>query len=144
MRPRFDATRVATLVAATGFVLLVAFQFSLAVGVPAGRAAWGGSSAHLSMGLRIASALAVPFYGILTWFALARGGIVRAPIPRALLRRGPSIIAALLTVGTVMNFASRSPWERWTWGPVVLLLAACWVVIARSPLPDEGAAAEAE
>jgi hypothetical protein len=37
-----------------------------------------------------------------------------------------------------MNFASRSPWERFLWGPVALILAALCLVVARSPLPSGG------
>jgi hypothetical protein len=31
-----------------------------------------------------------------------------------------------------MNFASSSPWERFLWGPLALLLAALCFVVARS------------
>ena len=34
--------------------------------------------------------------------------------------------------GALMNFASSSPWERFLWGPLALVLAGLCFVLARS------------
>jgi hypothetical protein len=38
---------------------------------------------------------------------------------------------AFFSVATVLNFASRSPIERWIWGPACLTLTVCCLTLAR-------------
>jgi hypothetical protein len=47
---------------------------------------------------------------------------------------------ALLVLGTLANFLSRSPWERFLLGPVTLVLAGLCLVVARA---DDGSVANA-
>jgi hypothetical protein len=51
-----SGSRRVGLVTAGGLAGVAAFEMALALGAPLGRAAWGGAHAHLSAGLRIASA----------------------------------------------------------------------------------------
>ena len=41
---------------------------------------------------------------------------------------------ALVAMGAVMNWASRSPWERYIMDPIVLVLAVSTFMAARAPL----------
>ena len=45
---------------------------------------------------------------------------------------GTWILVGVLLVGALMNFASSSPWERFLWGPLALVLAVLCFVLARS------------
>ena len=38
----------------------------------------------------------------------------------------------MLAVGALMNLASPSPWERFLWGPLALILAVLCLLVARS------------
>jgi hypothetical protein len=123
---------IAAIVAAVGFVAIAAFQVSLALGAPLGRAAWGGAHVRLPTGLRVGSAFAALFWATATVIVLARAGYEVAPIPFTLARWGTWVLVGLLPVGALMNFTSSSPWERFLWGPVALVLAVLCLIIARS------------
>ena len=128
------AVRTAAVVAAVGFVVLAAFQASLALGAPFGRAAWGGTRTHLPTGLRIASAVAVIVWLLAAAIVLGRAGTDLVSLPAGVLRWGTWILAGLLVVGALMNVASKSPWERYLWGPFAFVLAILCFIVARSPL----------
>jgi len=121
------------LLVATGFTAVVGFQVSLAAGAPWGAAAWGGAdSGHLSAELRVASSIAACFWLLAALTALSRGGITASPIPYWFSRRAMWALTALLAVGTVMNAASLSRWERFGWAPFVLVLTVLSLQLARS------------
>jgi hypothetical protein len=126
--------RPVAIAAATGFLVIAAFQASLALGAPLGRAAWGGTRTELPARLRVASAVAVVVWVIASVIVLGRGGIEVVPFPVGLLRWGTWFLVGLLFVGTLMNLASRSPWERFLWGPIAFVLGILCSVLARSPL----------
>ena len=54
-------------------------------------------------------------------------------LPAGLSRWGTWILVGVLIVGTVMNVASASAWERYGWGPFALVLAGLCLVVARMP-----------
>jgi hypothetical protein len=123
--------------AATGFVAIAVFQVALAAGAPLGRAAWGGTHPEqLPVGFRVGSAVAVGVWAFAALIVLARAGVVTAPLPPALLRWGTWSLVGLTLIGALMNLASPSPWERYMWAPVTLLLAGlCFHVARTSPAP---------
>ena len=110
---------------------IVVFQAALALGAPWGSAAWGGRNAGvLPRNLRIASGIvAVVIYPINIVLVLAAAGLIEADWLPADLTAVMWVLAALLTVGALANFASRSPRERF-WGPVALTIAVCCAIIA--------------
>ena len=120
--------------AAVGFLVIAAFQLALALGAPLGRAAWGGTHAHLPASLRIASAFAVGVWVLAALIVLGRGGFQVSPFPPAFLRWGTWALVGVSVVGALMNFASRSKWERFIWGPVALILAVLCFLVARQPV----------
>lgn len=124
-------SRTAALYAVIGFAILFLFQVLLAVGVPLGKAAFGGASAALSPQLRAASALSALLILGAIWTVLARSGRIAAG------RRARSIsrwliwgFAALFSLSAFANFTSSSPWERFGWGPFAVGLVACCVIVA--------------
>ena len=117
--------RVVGVVTAVGFVGIAAFQAAIAAGAPLGRAAWGGTHVRLPRRLRVASAVAVVFWIVAALVVLARAGFDASPVPFSASRWATWILVVLLPIGAVMNAASRSPWERFLWAPIALVL---WVL----------------
>jgi hypothetical protein len=111
--------------------VIVLFQAALALGAPWGAAAWGGQHPGvLPTRLRIASGVAaVLIYPTIIAVVLASAGLIGdgwLPVDGTVLMW---VLAGLLALGALANFASRSPRER-IWGPVALAVAICCAVIA--------------
>jgi hypothetical protein len=109
----------------------MAFQLALALGAPWGAAAWGGQNPGvLPTPMRIASAAAgLLVYPIVIAVVLAASGLIGdgwLPVDGTLAMW---VLAALLGLGAVMNFVSRSRPERF-WGPVALATALMCAFIA--------------
>jgi hypothetical protein len=116
------APRRTAAAAAAGFSVIAAFQASLALGAPLGEAAYGGASAgRLPPELRAASAVAMVVWLLAALTVLVRGRPGPVPAGRA-LRWGLRGFIVLLAAGTLMNAASSSPWERFLWAPLALVL----------------------
>ena len=122
--------RVVGVVAAVGFVGIAAFQAAIAAGAPLGRAAWGGTHVRLPQRLRVASAVAVAFWIVAALVVLARAGFDASPVPFSASRWATWILVVLLPIGAVMNAASRSPWERFLWAPIALVLGVLCLALA--------------
>ena len=110
---------------------ITVFQLALAFGAPWGAAAWGGQNPGvLPTRLRIASGVvALVVYPLVIALVLASAGVIDdgwLPVDGTLIMW---VLAGLLGVGAVMNFASRSRPER-SWGAVALTIALCCVIIA--------------
>lgn len=119
----------AAVIAAMLIGVLTVFQIALALGAPAGAAAWGGSyPGVLPTRLRVASAVVgVFFYPPLALLILDSGGVIDIGWDVSPLWLW--ILTGLFLLGTLANAASRSKVER-IWAPVSLVLAICCAVIA--------------
>lgn len=108
---------------------LAVFQVALALGAPAGAAAWGGTHPGvLPTRLRVASAVAgVVVYPLIGLLILDSGGVV--DIGWQVSQWWLWALAVLFLLGTLANAASRSKVER-LWAPVSLGIAVCCGVIA--------------
>ena len=115
----------------------MAFQLSLALGAPFGRAAMGGNhEGQLPSELRVVSVLAAPIWAFAAVVVLRRAGLRATPRASPLLRRGAWIVVGVLAFGALLNFASPSPWERFMWGPFSLILAGLCALVAPRRLGD--------
>ena len=134
-----ETVRIAAMAAAVGFLLIAAFQVALALGAPLGRAAWGGAyEGQLPMGLRIASGVAVAVWVLAALIVLGRAGFRVVRLPYGVLRWGTWVLVVLMFVGTLMQFASSSGWERFGWGPVALILGVLCLFVALRAEPVSG------
>jgi hypothetical protein len=124
--------RWVALVTASGLAIIAAFQLALAIGMPWGRAAYGGTSATLVPELRVASGVATVVWLLAALVVLGRAGYWGSARWSGFLPWATWVVAVLLLLGALVNFASSSPWERFGWGPLALLLAILCVVLARS------------
>lgn len=122
---------VAAIVAVLLLGVIVVFQAALALGAPLGYAAWGGRhQGVLPTRLRIASGVAaLVVYPLILLLVLGAAGLIDAswlPVDSSVVMW---VLAGLLSLGALANFASRSPRER-LWGPVALAIAICCAIIA--------------
>ncbi len=124
-RPRHAA------LAAGGFAGVAAFQLSLALGAPLGRAAYGGAHDRLPPAFRTASALATGFWLIAALVILRRGGYRVQVVPERAASGGAWTLVGVLGLATLMNLASSSRWERYGWAPYSLALGGLTLVVAR-------------
>lgn len=122
---------VAAIFAVVLLGVIVVFQLALALGAPLGYAAWGGQHPGvLPMRLRIASgAAALVIYPLIILAVLASAGLIDADWLPGDGTVVMWVLAGLLALGALANFASRSSRER-VWGPVALAIAACCAIIA--------------
>ena len=122
-------------VLAVGSLIVATFQAALTLGAPFGAAALGGANpGQLPDALRMVTALQTVVWLFAALLVLARAGFALLPLPEAVSRAGTWVLVGLLGVGTVMNFASPSPWERLGWGPFTLVMFILGIVLARSGL----------
>ena len=126
-------TRAATALAAALLVGLVLFQLALAVGVPWGRASYGGASAHLPTHLRVASVVAATVWTLALLVILRRAGHpVWSPLPLEWLPAAVWALVGLMVIACVANAATPSAIERAIWLPVSGALLASLVTIQLS------------
>ena len=121
----------AAIVAATLIGVVGVFQIALALGAPAGYAAWGGwHQGTLPTRLRVASGL-VGFIACpaLLVFVLATAMVIDANWVPGTGKVGMWILAGVFVLGSFANFASRSRRERY-WGFVSLAIATCCAIVA--------------
>ncbi|MCW8984598.1 MAG: hypothetical protein OQK55_04590 [Thermoanaerobaculales bacterium] len=124
--------QLAALTAAVVLALLIVFQCLLVLGLPFGRAAWGGSHRVLPAKHRWGSAAAVPILGAAAWAVLARARFL-APGPEVtIVRFSVWFFAGYVVLNTVGNPVSKSNVERNTMTPVSTLLVLCFVIVALS------------
>ena len=124
----------AAIAATVGFAGLAVFQLLLAAGAPFGEAAWGGTTeGQLSTGLRVGSALSLLVYAGAAALILRRAGFRVPWLSPSAARIGSWVLVALLTLGTLANLLSQSPWERFLLAPITLVLAALCLIAACTP-----------
>jgi hypothetical protein len=126
------SARTAAIVAAIGYLGIAGFQVALALGAPLGHAAWGGKHRVLPTGLRVASGVAAVIWIVGALIVLGRAGFDVSPFSDGVERWGTWLFVGLLAVGTLMNAASSSRWERSVWAPVSAILALVTSVVATS------------
>jgi hypothetical protein len=124
--------RVAGIVGVGLLATVEVFQIALALGAPLGKASWGGKHAGvLPVRLRIASGVAaILIYPLMAFLILAASSLVETNLTAGTRRTAMWVLTALLGLGALANFASRSRIER-IWGPVSLGVAICCGLIAR-------------
>jgi hypothetical protein len=117
-------------IATAGFLLLGVFQGSLALGAPLGKSPWGGGSSVLPVCVRVGSAVAALLCVLAAATVMQGSGLKNMGFSTGFVGGETRFLTAFFSVATVLNFASRSPKERWIWGPACLTLAVCCFTLA--------------
>ena len=104
---------------------LAVLQGLLAAGAPLGRFAWGGQHRVLPTGLRIGSVISIAAYVLFAVVLVAAARQVGGAVDVA-----ARVLTGYSTVGIGLNAISRSRPERLVMTPVVVVLAACCLVVA--------------
>jgi hypothetical protein len=115
-------------IATAGFLLLGAFQGSLASGRdPLGKAC------ELPVWFRIGSAVFAFLCVLAAATVMQRSGLKNMGFSAGFVEGETRFLTVFFFVAAVLNFASqqRSPIERWIWGPACLTLAVCCLTLAR-------------
>jgi hypothetical protein len=123
---------LASVLAASVLGLVIVFQFLLALALPLGRAAWGGTHRVLPRRLRSLSALSAIPLGLAAWIVLARTGIVASPWQPATVRAATWIAFSILVLNTAANLASKSRVERLLMTPTTFVCSVCLLIAALS------------
>src|ERR1700729_3599156 len=121
---------LASILAAFVLGLVCIFQILLALALPFGRAAWGGTYRVLPLRLRTASALSALPLGLAACIVLGRTGVVAIPWQPSAVRAGTWIAFSILTLNTIANFTSRSRIERALMTPAAFVCSVCLLVAA--------------
>ena len=109
--------------------VLALFQILLALGLPLGKAAWGGRYRILPPALRLGSLAAVGILATAGWILLARTGMVAPGAEPVAVRIVAWIFAAYFGLNVLMNLLSRSPIERAIMTPTSALLFASYLAV---------------
>jgi hypothetical protein len=126
---------LASILAALVLSFVAIFQILLAIGLPLGAAAWGGTHRVLPPHLRIASALSSALLGLFAWIVLARSGLVTIPWQSSVVRVGTWVVFSFLALNTVSNFVSKSRIERTVMTPAAFVCSVCLLVVSLSSYP---------
>jgi hypothetical protein len=128
-----DIRRVAALLYAVMAAGVVAFQIALAAGAPWGAYAMGGASpGQFPPALRIAALVQAALIVGMAAIVLSRAGLILAGWSRV-SRWLVWVVVAVTAVSLVLNLITPSAGEQALWAPVLLLLLASSVVVARGP-----------
>lgn len=113
---------------------LVAFQLALAVGLPWGRAAYGGQYELLPDGLRVASGIAALVWSAVALIVLRRASVISfSLLPQSWLVAAVWVVVGILVLAVVMNAITTSAIERAIWLPVSALMLIGTLVVALRP-----------
>jgi len=126
-----DAVRLGAVIVAIGLAVVALFQVAIALGAPVGRASWGGThDGVLPRNLRVASAIAAVVWTLAALVILGRADL--GPFSGGFTRWAAWVLVGVLALGSVMNAASKSGWERYGWAPFTFTLAVICALVAGS------------
>ena len=126
--------RTSAQVATVLFVLSMALQLLLAVGILPITMAWGGRQSVLTPSLRIASLAAAALVSFFMLVIRRRAGLMgELPIP-TFIKVLAWAITLFLAFNTLGNLASSSTGEKLLFGSITLLLTAACLVVSASRL----------
>ena len=121
---------IVAIIASVLFFLMSIFQVLLAIGLPYGRAAYGGKYETLPKNLRIMSLIAVGIFVFGIIIVLERAEIITILNNTLLTIIVVWIYAVYLTLNTLMNAVSKSQLEKRIMTPISLVIAVCCFILA--------------
>ena len=126
-----STARIAANIATAVFALAILLQLLLAVGILPISMAWGGVRTALTLQLRLTSLAAAVILGVFAHIIRRRAGFVGG-LPSRFIQILSWVITAFLAFNTRGNFASASAGEARLFGPIILALTLCCLLVSAS------------
>ena len=119
---------LAAMASAVLIAAVIAFQVSLAAGLPLGEATMGGGRAPTIEGVlppayRAMALGSAVVLALAAWFVLGRAGIVPIFVGGQALVWSAWAVAGFMALNTVTNLSGRHPLERWGMASITLVAA---------------------
>lgn len=125
-----DVTIIAAVIYSLVTLVVVAFQFALALGAPWGAYAMGGAfPGRFPPKVRLAAVAQAILLGLMAAVVLSRAGLVLPQWSQASVWL-TWVIVAFVAISVVLNTITPSAGERRLWLPVTLVLVASNLTVA--------------
>lgn len=121
---------ITAIIATILFAMMSIFQLLLALGLPLGKAAYGGKYEKLPTNLRIVSLIAIGIFVFATIIVLERAEIITIFNNTLLSAIAIWILTGYSTLNVLMNAVSKSKWEKRIMTPLSLIIAVCCFIVA--------------
>ena len=121
---------IAAVIAVVIFIGMSIFQLLLALGLPYGKAAYGGKHETLPKNLRIMSVIAIGIFVLASISVLIRSGILPIFTDSIFFVIVVWVFAFYSALNTLMNLASKSKTEKRIMTPLSLTITICCFTIA--------------
>jgi hypothetical protein len=132
----YSVARIAGIIAAVLFAVVIVLQILLAAGVLPISMAWGGQRPVLTTGLRLASVAAVVILVLFAYVICRRAGLFSNNPTTTAIKFLSWIVTAFLVLNTIGNLTSKSTGERMLFSPItILLVVSCSIVSVSKSRP---------
>jgi len=112
--------------------MIVIFQLSLALGAPLGHLSMGGKyPGKYPKKMRLIALINILVLGLVEGIMLIRSGLILDDLFK-ISQIAIWFVVAFFVLGSLMNLASPSKWERILWAPVNLVLLGLSLMVALS------------
>ena len=130
---QLDLVHLSANVATVLFMVFIGAQLLAAAGVLPVSMFWGGRKTELTPSLRLMGVVAAVLLSAFIYVIRYRAGLVGSmPLPTA-VRVGAWLVTGYMALNVLGNFASKSPVEKFLFGPLTILLTvSCLIVVASS------------
>lgn len=127
---QFDFVHLLANVATVLFVFFIGAQLLAVTGVLPVSMFWGGRKTELTPSLRIMGIVAAAMLSVFIYIIRYRAGLVGSiPLP-TVVSVAAWLVTGYMALNVLANFASKSPIERFLFGPLAILLTvSCLVVV---------------
>lgn len=127
--------QVSTMIATVLFAIVMIYQLLIALGVIPISMAWGGRYTELTLGLRIASMVAIILLGLFAYIIRSRAGLTGAGEITLLIKILSWGVTAYMAFNTLGNFTSKNASEKMIFTPITAILTIVCFIVSISKVP---------
>ncbi|MGN7492146.1 hypothetical protein ACTHPF_13430 [Paenibacillus sp. SAF-054] len=121
---------ISSIIFLVSILVVVLFQFALALGTPWGAYAMGGKfPGRFPRSMRFACLIQIAILILVASIVMSKSGVWLAD-RSSFADIGIWFVVAFSAVATLLNLITRSVWERRIWAPVSILMLVTSVIIA--------------
>lgn len=123
---------ISSIIFLVSILVVVLFQFALALGAPWGAYAMGGKfPGRFPRSMRFACLIQIAILILVASIVMSKSGLWLAD-KSSFADIGIWFVVAFSAIATLLNLITRSVWERRIWAPVSILMLVTSVIIAVS------------